>query len=86
MGRDEWYGNEKQKQPPEVFYTKSFSWKFCNIHRNTIVSDSYLDSLFFIKNRVQPSCFPVNIVKFLITPFLKDTCEWLLLLTEQHDV
>ena len=48
MGRDEWDGNEKQKQPPEVFYTKSFSWKFCNIHRNTPVSDSYLDSLFFL--------------------------------------
>ena len=41
---------------------------------------------FFIKNRVQPGCFPVNIAKFLRTPILKDICEWLLLLTEQHDV
>ena len=41
---------------------------------------------FFLLKTVQPSCFPVNIAKFLITPFLKDTCEWLLLLTEQHDV
>ena len=26
-----------QKQPMEMFYTKSCSWKFCNIHRNTHV-------------------------------------------------
>ena len=33
----------------------------------------------FTKKRLQHRCFPVNIVKFLRTPILKNICEWLLL-------
>ena len=33
----------------------------------------------FIKRRLQLSCFPLNIAKFLRTPFLKNICERLLL-------
>ena len=33
----------------------------------------------FMKKRLQHWCFPVNIVKFLRTPILKNICELLLL-------
>ena len=33
-----------------------------------------------VKERFQHKCFPVNIAKFLKTPFLKNICERLLLL------
>ena len=36
----------------------------------------------FIEKKLHHRCFPVNNVKFLITSFLKDICEWLLLITE----
>ena len=36
----------------------------------------------FIKKRLQHSCFPVNIAKFLRTPILKYICERLLLYFE----
>ena len=61
-----------QKKLPEVFYKKSCSWKFCNIHRKTLVCD-------FIKKKLRHRCFPVNIAKILITPISKNTCEQLLL-------
>ena len=31
----------------------------------------------FITKTLHHSCFPVNIAKFLRTPFLKIICEWL---------
>ena len=72
-------------QPPEVFYKRSCSQKFRNIQRK--IPD--LESLFnkaagreafnFIKKRLQLRCFPLNIAKFLRTPFLKNICERLLL-------
>ena len=40
----------------------------------------------FIKKRLQHSCSPVNISKFLKTPILKNICKWLLLcLTMKHN-
>ena len=33
----------------------------------------------FIKNRLKHRCFPVNIVKFLRTPILKNICKRLVL-------
>ena len=41
-----------------------------------------LESLFskiFIKKKLQLRCFPVNIAKFLTTPFLNNICERMLL-------
>ena len=38
----------------------------------------------FIKKRIQHSCFPINISKFLRTPSLKSMCERLLLLQHNH--
>ena len=49
------------------------------------MSESFLDKFVglqacgFIKKRLQHRCFPVNIVKFLRTPILKNTCERLFL-------
>ena len=41
----------------------------------------------YIKKRLQHSCFPVNIKKFLRTPILKSICERLfLIVVEQGDM
>ena len=76
-----------QNQPPEVLYKKSCSKKICNIQGKT----PELESLFnkaaglkaynFIKKRLQLSCFPLNIAKFLRTPILKNICKRLLHVT-----
>ena len=64
-----------------MFYKESCSQKYCNIYRNTPVSESLFDKVVafqackFIKKRLQHRCFSVNIVKFLRTPILKNTCE-----------
>ena len=61
-----------KKQPPEVFYKKSCSEKFCNFHRKTpkleSLSNKGADQKEKTKKRFQRMCFPVNIVKFLRTP------------------
>ena len=36
-----------------------------------------LQYLNFVKRRLQHSCFPMNIAKFLRTPVLKNICEQL---------
>ena len=36
---------------------------------------------YFMKKRPQHRCFPVNIVKFVITPVMKNICQRLLLIT-----
>ena len=64
-----------QKQPPEVFYRKSCSEKFRNIHRKTFVLESPFNRLAGFKT----CCFPVNFVKFLRTLILMKICEQLLL-------
>ena len=48
-------------------------------HKNTFVGVSFHKACSFIKNKLQHGCFPVNIVKFLRTHFLKNICERLLL-------
>ena len=40
-----------------------------------LIKNLDLQSWNFIKNRLQHSCFPVNIVKYLRTPVLKNICE-----------
>ena len=53
--------------------------KVCNIHRKTPVLESLfskvasLEACNFIKKRLQHRCFPVNIAKFLIKLYLKNT-------------
>ena len=76
---------EIKKQASEMFYKESYSKKFCNIHRNTPVSESLFNKVVglqacnFIKRRLQHKCFSVNIGKFLRPPIVKNTCERLLL-------
>ena len=42
-----------------------------------IFTDKHVCWSLFIKNRLQYRCFAKNIMKFLRTPYLKNTCEWL---------
>ena len=63
-----------QKQTPELFYRKSCSEKFRNIHRKTPVLESPFNRFARFCR-----CFPVNIAKFLRTRILMKICEQLLL-------
>ena len=68
-----------------MFYQKSCSLKFRNIQRKTPELESLFNKVAglevwdFIKKRLQLSCFPLNIAKFLRTPILKNICERVLL-------
>ena len=62
----------EQKQPPEVFFKKRCSQKFCKIHRKVTVSESLLKER-LLKKRLWQNYFPVNFVKFLRIPFLQNT-------------
>ena len=46
-----------------------------NSQKNTCTRDSFLIKL----QRIWHRCFPVNLVKFVRTPFLQNTTGWLLL-------
>ena len=54
------------------------SWKFCGIHRKTLVLESVFNTVTdlqdcnFIKKRLQHMCFPVNIATFVRIIFLKN--------------
>ena len=68
------------------------SKKFRSINRKTPVLESLfkevagLQACNFIKNRIQHRCFPVNITKFLRTPFFKEHLRWLLLKSILHKI
>ena len=72
-----------QKQPPEVFYEKRFSWKFCKIYGKTLLPESLFYSIrpaTLSKQSLWCSCFPVNFAKtFLRTPIFTEHLRWLLL-------
>ena len=51
--------------------------KFRNIHRKTPVLESLFNKVEGLYFRLQNRCFPLNIVKFLRTPILKNICELL---------
>ena len=74
-----------QKQPFADVFLNRCSSKFCNIQRKTPELDSLfnkvasLEACDLIKKRLQLSCFPLNIAKFLRTPILKNICERMLL-------
>ena len=72
-----------QKQRPEVFCEQNCPWKFLNIHRKILVSESRFNKVArkvcnFIKKRLQHMCFHVNIVKFLRASILKNISKRLL--------
>ena len=65
-----------QRQPPELFYRKTCSWKFCNIHRKTPVLQSPFNRLAGFKTcnflKRDSKGFPVNIAKNLINTYFDD--------------
>ena len=73
-----------QKQPPEVFYKRSCSQKFCNIYRKTPVFEAifhkYVDlqDLNFIRKRLQHRCFLLAkyFVKYLFWRTSAYSCFW----------
>ena len=67
-----------QKQPLEVFYKRSWSQKFRNTYKKTLVLESLFDTV-EIKMTLQQRRSTVNIAKFLRAPILKNICEQLLL-------
>ena len=76
-----------QKQPPEVFYKRSWSKKFCNIHRKTTALEflskvADLKAWNFVKKRLQHSLSLWNIAEYSRTPILKNINKRLLLLTK----
>ena len=87
----------KQKQPPEVFYGKKVFLKISqNSQGNTCAKVSFsiklqaklagLRPATLLKKRLWRRCFPVNFAKFLRTPFLHNTSQWLLLDKESWKV
>ena len=66
----------------KVFYKKMCSPKFHKIHRKTLVQSFFFNKgqrpATVLKKRLWRKCFPVNFAKFLKTPFLQNTSEWLL--------
>ena len=74
-----------KKHAVEVFKEKNCSEKFRSIHRKTPVLESLfskvtgLKTCNFIKNRLQQSCFTLNIEKNFKNTYVKNICERLLL-------
>ena len=70
-----------RKQCPEAICKKSFSSKFCNIHRETPVLESLfnkfvdLQACNFIKKRLQHRYFSCEYCKIFKTPILKHIHE-----------
>ena len=56
-----------------IFTGKHLRWSIF------VIKLQALRAAILLQNRLQHSCFPVNIVKFLGTPILNKICEWLLL-------
>ena len=63
-----------QKQPPEVFYKKAVLKNFATSARITVL-ESPFRNLKDLKLKTPNMCFPVNIVKFLRLPILKNICQ-----------
>ena len=68
---------EIQKQPPEVFYEKRYSQKFCKVHRKTPVSESFLTKLQaqacnFIKKETLAQVFSYEVCKISKNTFFAE--------------
>ena len=66
-------------QPLEVFDQKAVLKNFAIFTGRHLCWSLFLINGNFIKKRLQHSCFPVNIVKFIRTLILKNSCKWLLI-------
>ena len=81
-------GKLLQKQPPEVFYKERCSYKFRKINRKHLCQSLFLNKVAglrpatILKKKLWHRCFPVNLAKFLGTPFLQNTSGRLLLLLQ----
>ena len=68
-----------RKQPPVRFSKKGVLIKFQAIYLKTLVLESYfnrvsgLRAVTLLKRRLQETCFQLNFMKFLRTPFLQNT-------------
>ena len=73
---------EVQKEPPEVLYKKRA------LKNSTIFAEKHLcqSPCNFIKKRLQPRCFPVNIVDILRATFLQNNSSRLLLKVESENI
>ena len=77
--------SSSQKQPAEVFYKKGVPRNFAKFTRKHqcqclfFNKDAGLSPATLLKKRLWHSCFPVNFVKFLRTPFFTEHLRWLLL-------
>ena len=68
-----------QKQPPKVFYNKSFFKNFAiSTGKHLSWSLFLIKACNFIKKRLQHRCFSVNIAKFSTTHIVKNICKRLL--------
>ena len=66
---------KKKKKPPELLCKKSVFKNFA-----LFTGEHLCRSLFLIKLQAfRPVFFPVNIVKYLRKPILKNLCKWLIL-------
>ena len=65
-----------QKQPPEVFYKKGILKYFTIFAEKHLCWNLLLTKLecSFMKKGLQHRFFPVNIMKFLTTPILRNIC------------
>ena len=89
-----WRIRLKTQQPPEIFYKKSYSENFLNIHRKTLVLEYLFNKVRglivwnFIKRDFNTGAFFFflfeNIAKFLRTPFSQSTSGRLLLDIKQR--
>ena len=73
-----------QKQPPEVFCKKDVLRNFAKLTGKHLYQILFFNKFAglpatLLKKRLYERCFPVYFAKFLITPFLKNTSQWLLL-------
>ena len=67
---------KQQKQPPEVFRKKGVLKNFAKFTRKHLCGSLFgVFEVNFIKKRLQHRYFPVNIMKFLRTPILKNIWE-----------
>ena len=68
-----------QKQPPKVFYNKSFFKNFAiSTGKHLSWSLFLIKACNFIKKRLQHRCFSVNIAKSSTTHIVKNICKRLL--------
>ena len=68
--------SKQHKQAPEVLHKKGVLKNFTNIHKKTPPLERLcVFRVNFIKKRLRHRYFPLNIVKFLRTPILKNIWE-----------